>query len=270
MTTAVLETASLIESNSLFDNTSALQSRLKEEGYLYFRGLGPRQRILELRRQILEICDAAGWVDKKYPLMAARWSGAGPFTESEAPYMSVYRNMLRLPLFNELPQDPFYMHLFERLLGGEIFNHRMHIGRVSFPNNTVQTTPPHQDFHYIAGSPETYTVWTPIGDVPREVGGLAVLARSNLKGFQKHNFFPEQKYAGSGFDEATCRNLFGPLVWHTTDFTAGDVLLFHSHTVHKAIPNLSGNILRLSADNRYQLAGTETGPAAHRTHHDLV
>ena len=183
--------------------------------------------------------------------------------------MDVYKKMLRLPLFNELPQDAFYIGLFERLLSGPVFNHRMHIGRVSFPNNLVQTTPPHQDFHYIAGSANTYTVWTPIGDVPRAVGGLAVLAKSNRKGFQKHSFFPEQKYAGSGFDEATCRELFGPLAWHTADFTAGDVLLFHSHTVHKAIPNTSGNILRLSADNRYQLAGTETGPAAHRTHHDL-
>jgi len=267
--TAILETAALIESNPLFNDTAALQNRLKTEGYLYFRGIGPRGRILELRRQILDICLEAGWVDRQAPLMDARWSGAGPFTESEPEYMAVYKKMIRLPLFNELPQDAFYIQLFERLLGGPIFNHRMHIGRVSFPNNLVQTTPPHQDFHYIAGSPETYTVWTPIGDVPQAVGGLAILARSNAKGFQKHAFFPEQKYAGSGFDEASCRELFGTLTWHTGDFSAGDVLLFHSHTVHKAIPNTSGTILRLSADNRYQLAGTPTGPNAHRTHHDL-
>ena len=77
-TAALLETTDLIESNALFNDTVKLQSRLNDEGYLYFRGIGPRARILELRRQIIDICGAAGWVDRKYPLMEARWSGVGP------------------------------------------------------------------------------------------------------------------------------------------------------------------------------------------------
>lgn len=266
---APLKVRELQDSAPLFHDTEAIRQRLAQDGYLYFRETGPREQILELRRQILEICREAGWLAPGSDLMEGRWSGAGPYTESEPVYMAVYKRMLNLPLFNSLPGDTFYMKLFERLLGGEPFNHRMHIGRVSFPNNVVQTTPPHQDFHYIGGSAETYTVWTPIGDIPRPVGGLAVLAGSHRCGFKDHKFFPEQKYAGSGFDEPMLRDLFGELDWLTADFRAGDVLLFHSHTVHKAMPNVSGNILRLSCDNRYQLAGTKTGPAAHRTHHNL-
>jgi hypothetical protein len=268
-TAAPLAVKGLIDSSALFKDTAALKAQLSEQGYLYLRGSGPRAEILELRRQILEICKEAGWLDAKAPLMEGRWSGVGPFTESEPVYMAVYKKMLNLPLFNDLPGSKFYMDLFERLLGGKPFNHKMHIGRVSFPNNVVQTTPPHQDFHYIAGSADTYTVWTPIGDIPLSVGGLAVLAKSHKKGFLTHKIFPEHKYAGSGMDEGMIRESLGGLDWHTGDFTAGDVLLFHSHTIHKAMPNVSGNILRLSCDNRYQLDGTVTGPAAHRTHHNL-
>jgi hypothetical protein len=35
---------------------------------------------------------------------------------------------------------------------------------------------------------------------------------------------------------------------------AGDVLLFHSHTVHAARPNISDGALRISADYRFQSA----------------
>jgi hypothetical protein len=40
--------------------------------------------------------------------------------------------------------------------------------------------------------------------------------------------------------------------WVCGDFSAGDVLLFHSMTVHKGLPNRSDK-LRMSMDVRYQL-----------------
>ena len=39
--------------------------------------------------------------------------------------------------------------------------------------------------------------------------------------------------------------------WISSSFALGDVLFFHSHTVHQGLPNLSGNRLRLSVDFRY-------------------
>jgi hypothetical protein len=41
----------------------------------------------------------------------------------------------------------------------------------------------------------------------------------------------------------------------TTDYAAGDVLLFNSHTVHAALHNASEFNLRLSVDYRYQCEG---------------
>ena len=52
---------------------------------------------------------------------------------------------------------------------------------------------------------------------------------------------------GMAVDPATL-----PDRWHTTDYRAGDVLLFHSHLVHRALPNLTPDRMRLSVDYRYQ------------------
>jgi ectoine hydroxylase-related dioxygenase (phytanoyl-CoA dioxygenase family) len=41
---------------------------------------------------------------------------------------------------------------------------------------------------------------------------------------------------------------------------AGDVLTFHSHTVHRALPNRTADRMRLSADFRYQPASHPVAP----------
>lgn len=259
--------ASLRESNDLLHDAAGLRSRLADDGYLFFREAAPRQPILDLRRQMLELCRDAGWLDPAADLMEARWSGIGPYAENEPPYMAVYRKIVNLPLFNDLPRHTFYLNLMERVLGAPVLNHRMHIGRVSFPNNPLQTTPTHQDFHYIAGSPDTFTIWTPLGDTPLALGGLAVLRGSHRAGYLEHTEFPGQKYAAFGLsDDRLPRE---NVEWQAAHYRPGDCLIFHSYTIHKALPNTTGAHLRLSMDNRYQRQGDVTGPAAHRTHHDL-
>jgi hypothetical protein len=43
--------------------------------------------------------------------------------------------------------------------------------------------------------------------------------------------------------------------WLSTDYKCGDVLIFGSLTVHRSLPNLSGDRFRLSVDFRYQEEG---------------
>jgi hypothetical protein len=56
------------------------------------------------------------------------------------------------------------------------------------------------------------------------------------------------------------------VVWRRQDFMAGDVLFFHSLTMHQALPNRTHHELRLSIDNRYQRVEDEIDPAALRPH----
>ena len=61
----------------------------------------------------------------------------------------------------------------------------------------------------------------------------------------------------------------GEATWHTTDFLTGDALFFTTFTIHKALPNLSGDRLRVSTDNRYQRPDEEIEPGALRPHFNL-
>lgn len=259
----------LQSSNADLNNPAKLRSRMQEDGYLYFRGLGPKEKILNLRRAMLTICAEAGWVEtQKHDLMEGKWSGAGPFGEGDPEYMAVYKKVVNHPTFNSLPEDHFFFDIVGKLVGGPVMMHRMHIGRVSFPQNTSQTTPAHQDWQYIRGTPDTYTIWTPVGDTPLEVGGIKVLRGSHKHGFREHSLNKEHKFAGMGLTPPDLDETGGD-EWHTAAYGLGDCVIFHSHTVHGAMPNVTPDTLRLSVDNRYQKQGDEFGSAATMTHHNL-
>ena len=256
------------DSTSNLGHAESLRQALREDGYLFLRGVAPSERLLALRRAILRVLADAGWVDPSADPMAGRWSGAGPFTEGESEYMAVYKHVLHLPEFESFADDPAFVSLASAILDAPAVAHKLRIGRITFPNNVAQTTAAHQDWFYIRGTPETYTIWTPIGDCPIELGGLAVLRGSHAGGFREHAFDPSRKYAGHALREDQLSGA-AELTWHTGDFALGDVLMFHSHTIHKALPNRTSDRLRLSTDNRYTRVGAEASAWANKTHYDL-
>jgi hypothetical protein len=252
--------APFVVSNDLLSDSAALRQRIRDEGYLFFKSLGPKERITAARRDVLKLCQDAGWCDA-----TGVWSGAGPFTEGEKPYMDLYKQVIKLPSFLAVPEDPLLLNLISKVVAGPAQLHRLRIGRITFPNNTAQTTAAHQDHWYIRGTPATYTIWLPLGDCPIELGGLAILPRSHQDGFIEHRLNPEKKYAGHGLQDDQMRD--GP--WLAGDFELGDFLVFHSYTIHKALPNLTKDRLRLSTDNRYQRQGDEIADISTKTHYGL-
>ena len=54
--------------------------------------------------------------------------------------------------------------------------------------------------------------------------------------------------------------------WRTQDFKAGDVIVFHSLTMHCAFPNRTPDQVRISLDNRYQRRGDPIEPASMQPH----
>ncbi|MDZ4819005.1 MAG: phytanoyl-CoA dioxygenase family protein [Planctomycetota bacterium] len=252
-------------SNDIADDSSALRARLALDGYLFFKGLGPMEKLLAARRDVTHLLADAGWIDRT-DTMAAKWNGAGPYTEGEQPYMDVYRKIVHLPSFLAVPEDDAFKQLMIRIVDGEAMLHRLRIGRITFPSNTGQTTAAHQDFHYIRGTPETYTVWQPLGDCPIDLGPLTVLAGSHKQGFIEHREDKSKKYASMGLEE---EQLPPAGSWLCNAFELGDFVLFHSQTIHKALPNITKDRLRLSTDNRYQRKGDVISPVSQGTHYNL-
>lgn len=234
------------------------QALMAKHGHLFFPHLVPRDIVLEARAEALSLCREAGWVVAQDDSLAARWSGCEAVAEDDPKWLDFYKRWISAPAFNSLPEHPAILAVAESLLGDSVLVHPRKIGRVSFPQNEGQHTPLHQDFFHIRGTTETYTAWIPLGDCPQGLGCLTVADESHRAGFREHG--PSTGPGGWSVEADA------DVIWRSQDFAAGDVLFFHSLTMHQALPNRTRDQLRLSVDNRYQRVGDAVDPAALRPH----
>jgi ectoine hydroxylase-related dioxygenase (phytanoyl-CoA dioxygenase family) len=93
------------------------------------------------------------------------------------------------------------------------------------------------------GTEETYTTWIPLGDCPRSLGSLQIVPASHLGGLRLTQPTPDNR-GMEAYGASSDR-------WIGGEFAPGDILIFHSLTVHRALPNRTDR-LRLSVDFRYQ------------------
>jgi ectoine hydroxylase-related dioxygenase (phytanoyl-CoA dioxygenase family) len=103
------------------------------------------------------------------------------------------------------------------------------------------------------GDAECFTVWIPLHDCPTDQGPLQILEGSHRFGIQNHN------KANLHVPEIPDGTALGG-DWVGGPINAGDVLIFHSLTVHAASPNVSDR-LRVSLDCRFQDYGRAVNPA---------
>lgn len=245
-------------------SAATLRAELDQQGYLFFRSLVPAADVLAVRHAVLAHCAEAGWLDPDFDAdEGIVRADLEPIMEGHPAYMSVYRKILRTPLFHEFPQHPSLMQIAAKLIDGEVLVHPRRIGRMAWPNYTAATTPAHQDHFYIRGSVATYSCWTPLGACPAELGGLAVWPASHQQGYIDHTVHHPGAVGGYGVPADHAE------LWHTIDYQPGDALFFHAYTIHKALPNLTERRLRLSTDNRYQQQEDAIDPSALRPHYDL-
>lgn len=227
------------ESSDIRTDPAALGARMNRESYLFFRNFIPADVIHSLRDEMLALIRAEGWVDATGQVISE------PHPEGSEQFWSVYDPVQKLQPFHALAHRPEILAVIEALVQDEPFVHPRNIARISFPQAEYFTTPAHQDFVHIQGTPDTYTCWMPLHDCPLDLGGLAVLAGSHHA-----PVLPVHKASGAGGLGVDVYD--SDPRWRTIDYQTGDAIIFHSHTVHKGLPNRTGNRLRLSVDYRYQ------------------
>ena len=237
------QTQPFLDSSDIIDDGRELARRMHRDGYLVVRGLLNPDRIFALRQRFVTIAYKAGWLHTDSPLNEATADPSSFCVEPEDPYMEIIRRMNRIEEFHALQHDPALVGLLERMCGEPILPHPRLITRAIFPRRDAFTTPPHQDFIPIQGTPDTYTAWLPLGDLPSSMGGVEIAEGSHVGGL--YDFQPG---LGAGGIEIT-ESFEGR--WRGGSFAAGDVLFFHSMAVHRGVPNKT-DALRLSVDARYQ------------------
>ena len=237
--------APFVVSNGILYDGDALKAQMAGSGYLFFRALIPAESILAARREILARCAEAGWLAPEYDIETGIAASGVSWIEPQPEFMAVYNRIQQGEAFHTLAHEPALTAMFERLFGETPLAHPRNIARIIFPHNTLHTTPSHQDYVHVQGTEETYTAWMPLGECPQSLGSLAVLAGSHRAGI-----LPVHRAYGAGGVGIDTEQL--PHQWVGGDFGLGDVVVFHSLAVHKALPNLSPNQIRLSVDYRYQ------------------
>jgi Phytanoyl-CoA dioxygenase (PhyH) len=157
----------------------------------------------------------------------------------------------RLEEFHSLAHDDALLEVMRHVVGDTAFPHPLKIARLGFPAHYEVSTPPHQDYPNNQGTPGLTAAWIPVGDCPRELGPLAV-----LRGSHRYGVLPLDWHLGPGNRQAVLPEpMLEELRWVTTDFAAGDVLVFGSQTVHASLHNASEFFMRISVDFRYQQEG---------------
>ena len=251
------------DSSPILSDSVALKQRFDADGYVYIRGLIDPGRLLGLRRQIVEICDDCHWFKPgSDPMDAISWTM--PKVEGEEAYFEVYDRIQRLQDFHALAHEAPVLRLMRGLLGDTAFPHPLSIARLVFPESQDWSTPPHQDYVNNQGTPDLYACWIPLSDCPRDLGSLAILEGSHRLGLQ-----PVEYSLGAGHRQTSLPPEAEKLDWVASDFKLGDVIAFHSLTIHRALANETDR-MRLSVDFRYQAEGQDTTERCLRPHFERL
>ena len=239
--------AELSDATALAGDPDALRGRLASEGYLWLRGLLPAGEVTEVRAAITTALDAAGWLaDGSDPAEARPGPGfRHERAQVDDAYLAGYELLQRVQRFHELAHHPALVGLAAGILDAPVLAHPRKIVRASPPDDDAFRTPAHQDYRLIQGTVDVLTAWIPLGDCPDELGGLRILAGSPAQGLRP--VAAASAVGGVAIDERD----EDPDRWRHAPMAAGDVLMFHSLTVHAARPNRTDR-LRLSVDYRYQ------------------
>ena len=257
------------DATPLLTDPVALRARAEQDGYLFFKQFLPKEPLLELRRQMLEICAERGWLAAGHDLMDGVIDEAAinqvPTEEMRTDVgvsKEAYRAVQRLELFHSIPHHPNFLALYRTLFGKDVIPHPRHIARMITSHASVFPTPPHQDFIHIQGTPKTWTCWFPLGDCPREMGSLTVLRGSNHKGVVA----VEPANGAGGLGSILCPH---EIDWVEGDFELGDILTFTSYTVHRALRSQHRDRIRLSCDIRFQALDEDIHEASLKPHVDV-
>lgn len=245
--------AELRDSSLLLHDVEALRSRLAEDGYLLIRGLHDRDLVLQARRTILEHLAKLDCIDHGSDLIdgvikpgveAPRMTGQRVITHSD-PVRTVLESRCVLD---------FFAMLFGKRAATFEYKWLRAVGQSEF-------TGAHYDVVYMGrGSVQLCTCWTPFGDIKIEQGPLALCVGSHkLPSFEKVRETYGRMDVDRDLVEGTFSNDPVEIVdqfggkWQTTNFRAGDMIVFGMFTMHASLTNMT-NHWRISCDTRFQPA----------------
>jgi hypothetical protein len=219
-------------------------ARLRHDGYVYLPGFLDPADVLAVQEGMRQVLFAHGQLADPSEL-TVRPDAAPPVGHPDW-FGTVYPALQRLEPLHRLAHTPALLALMTDVLGEEAFCHAAKVARVAAPTLPGRyTTQAHQDFVKLHVEADVLTAWIALTPCTPRRQGIRILRQSHRDGFLPvdpvlGNSLPV--YVPVAFDDPR---------WLTADFALGDVVVFHSLTVHSGGVNATGT-LRLSMDVRYQ------------------
>ena len=227
-----------------------LKKEMETHGYVMVRSLLASKDLNALLRDISEILRDAGWLNPASNPIERISSVDAPCVYDDPRYKVIRDKVFGLQSFHAFPHQPLLQTVMKLLVGEQLLIHPKSEARLVFPNFEPGIIHAHQDHTAVGGDENSFTAWIPLHDCPVAQGPLRILDNSHRLGLlptvDDTGFISLDAERGSD--------------WVGGDINAGDVLLFHSLTVHEAAPNRS-NRLRVSVDCRFQSYERAVNPA---------
>jgi hypothetical protein len=239
-----------------------LRERMAEDGYLFMRGYLDRNLVYAARQLMVQRLAADGFLLPGTDIMDAIIQ-PGAKLRMKADLAKQNEPLHQLLYAGRL------IEFYRKLFGSSVRHFDYTWMRAVGPG---VGTKPHCDNVYMGrGSRRLLTAWTPMGDIPFDVGGLVILEKSHLTDrLKKYQARDVDEYClnrpASGKDTVKAKRWDGSLSknpvtlqeklggrWLTTEFQAGDFITFGMTIVHGSLDNRSDRI-RLSCDSRFQPA----------------
>ncbi|KAJ6070906.1 hypothetical protein N7467_012225 [Penicillium canescens] len=262
-----------------------MQERFLRDGYLFVKGLLPRNEVLECREAYFQhmapsalLCPGTLPVDgiycgadsRKYlpPGNLRRLFGLQGDAESDK-YVELMISAHESDFYLKLCNIPELREFVRKFTGWpkETMLQRTML-RAFTPDSEL--TPVHFDQMYLrAGPPTSLTAWVPIGDISLEGGGLMYLDRSsdigqrteeqfarnasNLTDEERVSAFNKNMNDGGFLSRDTVKyGKESQRKWLITEYEAGDVIFHNPFMVHASCKNMDpDNRIRLATDLRF-------------------
>jgi ectoine hydroxylase-related dioxygenase (phytanoyl-CoA dioxygenase family) len=230
---------------------TCLSEEMRHHGYVLVRGLLSSADLDPLLREITHILADTQWLVSDTDPVQRIANPSAACADGDPAYKAVNDRVFQLQSFHRLPHHDLLQKVMGLLVGPELFIHPKSAARLVFPHFDRGMTKAHQDNTAVGGTEQSFTAWLPLHDCPIEQGVLRVKSGSHRFGLQ-----PTLGKTGcitSGTEQGD--------EWVGGDLNKGDLLIFHSLTVHEALPNQS-NRMRISLDCRFQNYRQPVNPGA--------
>lgn len=229
--------------------TRAEREAWEQEGYVILPGFAPAHVLERMTTRIIEmarIADAGGSLDNAYVVPELSLAEKEHPEDRTSKIFRVHRSE---PLFHDFASDSRLLDCIEELIGPEL---DCFLSQFIFKLPGALGQPWHQDaFYFPFDRGPQVGAWLAVTDATPDNGPLWVLPGSHHE--EVHEVVPDaREHANFAYVEIIDHDMSraAPVL-----LKAGDLLLFHSHLMHRSTDNLS-NTKRAAMVYHYGEAGT--------------